>query len=251
MSQDKEYPADVGEDFQVGTDRARQLATNSGGVSLQKLRQFVPVVKAIINRLGSYLPPDVSESTLLGRGILALMEAAERYSPDGPDFERLAERYIWRAIAGTLQQSPCFTAETRAALVRLETAYAQLSAQTGATDDQALAEVLEVSVDQVRKYLARIGALFAVLPAQVLAVSPGNGEPPSPLLEGWQQHIRQAITQLPQAEQLVVALYYFEDLTFPEIAEILEMDVARVQQLFGRAALLLRSHLARQLALAA
>ena len=240
------------EDLEASSTRAYRLTRDRGGLSLQRLKQYIPIVKTVINRLGGYLPPDIPESTLIGRGLLALMEAAENYSADEPDFDRLAERYIWRAVAGTLRQSQCFTEQAHGALARLEEAYRTLETRGQGANDEALAEVLAVSVEEINEYLAKVSALFAALPAQILEVERPGGRGPLPhSLADWQQQLGRAVARLPQAEQLVVALYYFEDLTFPEIAEILEIDVARVQQLFGRAAVLLRSHLARDLAQAA
>lgn len=241
-------PSSPDQDIDLSIEAARQLAQTEPAISLQAVKKYVPVVKTVINRLGGYLPPDVPESTLIGKGILALMEAAENCPPDNPEFEQVAPRYVWRAVASALKQSQCFTQDTSQALHTLEAVCQRLTSRGQPVDDEALAEALEVSLDQIRGYLAKISTLFAALPAQVLPAAP---QPRSPLphsLPGWQTQIARAIARLPQQEQLVVALYYFEDLSFPEIAEVLEMSLLRVQQVFGRAAVLLRVHLVRELA---
>jgi len=239
-------PPDQG--LNLSVEAARQLAQQEPAVSLETIKKHVPVVKTVINRLGGYLPPDVPEGTLIGKGILALMEAAESCSPDDPEFEQFAQRYVWQAVAGALRQSQCFTQESGQALHTLEEVCQRLTARGRAVDDQALAQALEVSVEQIREYLTKISTLFAALPAQVLPTGPQEGSPLPHFPQGWQSQIAQAIAQLPQQEQLVVALYYFEDLSFPEIAEVLGMPTPRLQQVFGRAAVLLRVHLVRELA---
>lgn len=241
-------PSSPDQDINLSIEAARQLAQKEPTVSLPAVKKYVPVVKTVINRLGGYLPPDVPESTLMGKGILALMEAAEDCPPDNPEFEQVAQRYVWRAVASALKQSQCFTPDTSQALHTLEAVCQRLTARGQPVDDEALAAALEVSVDQIRGYLAKVSTLFAALPAQVLPAGPQSSSPLPHSLPGWQTQIARAIAHLPQQEQLVVALYYFEDLSFPEIAEVLETPLLRVQQLFGRAAVLLRVHLVRELA---
>ncbi len=230
------------------TEAARRLAQGRAVTSLAAIKPHIPLVKATLNRLGGWLPPDVSHSTLVGKGIMALLEAAECCTPDSPEFPRIAEHHIWHAVITSLHDSQCFTDDSREALEWLAEACRQLITQRHPVNEEALAERINASVDQVRDYLTRIGALFAVHPGVILEAS---SEERTPLLEGgeaYSEQLARAIAALPQAEQLVVALYYFEDLSFPEIATTLEKPLPEVQQLFGRAALLLQAHLVRELA---
>src|SRR4029450_822260 len=55
--------------------------------------------------------------------------------------------------------------------------------------------------------------------------------------------LSEAIQALPERETLVVALYYFENLTLPEIGEVLGVTESRVSQLHSKAVLRLRSKL--------
>jgi RNA polymerase sigma factor for flagellar operon FliA len=54
-----------------------------------------------------------------------------------------------------------------------------------------------------------------------------------------------AIDRMPKIERTVLHLYYFEELTLREIAEIVGMHLSRVAQLRAQAILRLRSHLER------
>jgi RNA polymerase sigma factor FliA len=55
--------------------------------------------------------------------------------------------------------------------------------------------------------------------------------------------LSEAIQDLPERETLVVALYYFENLTLREIGEVLGVTESRVSQLHSKAVLRLRSKL--------
>jgi RNA polymerase sigma factor for flagellar operon FliA len=55
--------------------------------------------------------------------------------------------------------------------------------------------------------------------------------------------IADAISRLPEREKLVIALYYYENLTLREIGEVLGVTESRVSQLHTKAVLRLRARL--------
>ena len=57
--------------------------------------------------------------------------------------------------------------------------------------------------------------------------------------------LSEAIQDLPERETLVVALYYFANLTLREIGEVLGVTESRISQLHSKAVLRLRSRLKR------
>jgi RNA polymerase sigma factor for flagellar operon FliA len=56
-----------------------------------------------------------------------------------------------------------------------------------------------------------------------------------------QTRLIEAIKALPEREQLVLSLYYFEELTFKEIGKTLDISESRVCQIHGRAVISLQS----------
>jgi RNA polymerase sigma factor for flagellar operon FliA len=54
-----------------------------------------------------------------------------------------------------------------------------------------------------------------------------------------------AIDRIPKQERAVLSLYYYEELTLREIAEVMGMHLSRIGQLRVQAILRLRSHLER------
>jgi RNA polymerase sigma factor for flagellar operon FliA len=56
----------------------------------------------------------------------------------------------------------------------------------------------------------------------------------------------QGVDKLPDRERLVVALYYYEGLTFKEIGHVLEVSESRVYQLHTQAMTRIRGHMQAQ-----
>lgn len=46
--------------------------------------------------------------------------------------------------------------------------------------------------------------------------------------------LRNSIEKLPEREQIILNLYYVEELTLKEIAEVLDVSIPRVSQLHGK-----------------
>jgi len=71
---------------------------------------------------------------------------------------------------------------------------------------------------------------------------------PSTLLERseLQRLLAQGIDQIPEIERTILGLYYHEELTLREIAEVVKLHESRISQLKSQAILRLRGRLAEQ-----
>jgi RNA polymerase sigma factor for flagellar operon FliA len=76
----------------------------------------------------------------------------------------------------------------------------------------------------------------------------GAADPETEVGQGeLRDRIADAIAALPEREKLVIALYYYENLTLREIGEVLGVTESRVSQLHTKAVLRLRSKLSAEL----
>lgn len=62
------------------------------------------------------------------------------------------------------------------------------------------------------------------------------------------QILAKAIKRLTEREQLILSLYYQEEATLKEIAAVLDISIARVSQLHGKAIAKLRADIQKELA---
>jgi RNA polymerase sigma factor for flagellar operon FliA len=73
---------------------------------------------------------------------------------------------------------------------------------------------------------------------------PGAPDPAKVLDVGdLKDRIADSIARLPEREKLVIALYYYENLTLREIGEVLGVTESRISQLHTKAVLRLRSRM--------
>jgi RNA polymerase sigma factor for flagellar operon FliA len=76
-------------------------------------------------------------------------------------------------------------------------------------------------------------------------ITDDNSPDPASLVDATElkDRVADAIARLPEREKLVIALYYYENLTLREIGEVLGVTESRVSQLHTKAILRLRSRL--------
>ena len=134
--------------------------------------------------------------------------------------------------------------------------------QRAPTDDEVAAE-LHISLEEFHESLIQISHSTIVALDELWHVSDSGGDQvslldtlpdrnaPDPQLVidrgEMRTRIADAIAALPDREKLVIALYYYENLTLREIGEMLGVTESRVSQLHTKAVLRLRSKLAPEL----
>ena len=126
-----------------------------------------------------------------------------------------------------------------------------------------MAAELEITIEELHETLLQISTSTIVALDELWTGSDSSGDQIS-LLDTLQDHraedpealaeqssfrdrVSDAIVALPELEKMVIALYYYENLTLREIGEILGVTESRISQLHTKAVLRLRSKLGGEL----
>ena len=222
---------------------------------------YSPLVKYVAGRMSSGLPAHVEEADLISYGLLGLISAIERFEPAREiRFETFAITRIKGSIIDELRSLDWVPRSVRAKAREIERANAKLEHRLHrAPTDQEMAAELEVSVDDFQESLVRISNSSVVALDELWTVSDSSGDQVSLLdtiqdesaadpaqemdLTDMKDRLADSIARLPEREKLVVALYYYENLTLREIGEVLGVTESRVSQLHTKAVLRLKSRL--------
>src|SRR3954466_14040837 len=247
---------------QQGDERARERLVVA----------YSPLVKFIAGRMASGLPSHVEGADLSSYGLLGLIGAIERFDLDREiKFETFAVARVKGAIIDELRSLDWVPRSVRARARdvarararRGERAHAQLEAELQrAPTDAEMAAKLKIGVDEFNDSLLEIAnsSVLALDDLWTFADPDGGGgqisvldtihDPTAvdPETEAHASEVKDrladAIESLPERERLVVALYYYENLTLREIGEVLGVTESRVSQLHTKAVLALRSRFA-------
>ena len=222
---------------------------------------YSPLVKYVSGRMASGLPAHVDEADLISYGLIGLINAIERFELEREiKFETYAITRIKGAIIDELRSLDWVPRSVRAKAREIERANAKLEhrLQRAPTDEEMAAELgIEVqdflaSLLQIsNSTIAALDELWTVGDASGDQVSlldtlqdPGAPDPAAVMDQTeLKDRVADAIARLPEREKLVVALYYYENLTLREIGEVLGVTESRISQLHTKAVLRLRSRL--------
>jgi RNA polymerase sigma factor for flagellar operon FliA len=219
---------------------------------------YSPLVKYVAGRMAAGLPSHVEESDLISYGLIGLIGAIERYDLDRDiKFETFAVSRIKGAIIDELRSLDWVPRSVRAKARDVEKVHGQLENQLlrAPTEDE-MADKLGVDVEEFRKTLLEIANssvlalddLWTIADAEggqvslLDTISDPNAVDPHEEIKAVElkDRLANAIESLPDRERLVVALYYYENLTLREIGEVLGVTESRVSQLHTKAVLGLR-----------
>jgi RNA polymerase sigma factor for flagellar operon FliA len=226
---------------------------------------YAPLVKYVAARMGSALPAHVEEADLISYGLGGLIAAIERFDP-GRDirFETYAIARIRGAVIDELRTLDWVPRSVRARAREFEQVNMKLEARLHrAPTDEEMAAALDISVAELQDTLLQISNSTIVALDELWSVSDATGdrvslldtladdgaEDPQTLVErsSSRDRVADAIVALPEREKMVIALYYYENLTLREIGEILGVTESRVSQLHTKAVLRLQSKLVGEL----
>jgi RNA polymerase sigma factor for flagellar operon FliA len=222
---------------------------------------YSPLVKFVAGRMSSGLPAHIEESDLISYGLLGLIGAIERFEPEREiKFETFAVARIKGSIIDELRSLDWVPRSVRAKAREIEGAHSKLERELGRTPtDEEVASALGMSMNDFQDSLLQISNSSLVALDELWAVSDASGDQVSLLdtmkdpsavdparelgVSELKDRLAHAISRLPEREKLVVALYYYENLTLREIGEVLGVTESRVSQLHTKAVLRLKARL--------
>ena len=222
---------------------------------------YSPMVKFVAGRLGAGLPSHVDDADLISYGLMGLIGAIERFEPErGIKFETFAMTRIRGAIIDELRSLDWVPRSVRSRAREIEAAQSKLEHELQrAPTEEELASKLGIDEDELQSSLLEIANSSVYALDELWTVSDSSGDQVSlldtikdPRADDPQEsldsseikdRLTDAIGSLPEREQLVVALYYYENLTLREIGEVLGVTESRVSQLHTKAVMRLKSHL--------
>jgi RNA polymerase sigma factor FliA len=250
-------------------DLWRRYKTNGDRAARERLVvAYSPLVKYVAGRMASGLPAHVEEADLISYGLVGLISAIERFDLEREiKFETYAITRIKGAIIDELRSLDWVPRSVRARARQIERANAKLEHKLQrAPSDEEMALELDMSVQEFHDALLQISNSTVAALDELWSVSDSSGDQvslldtltdenapdPAAVMDqtDLKDRVAEAIARLPEREKLVVALYYYENLTLREIGEVLGVTESRISQLHTKDVLRLRSRLGEETAAA-
>lgn len=223
--------------------------TKSAELREQIIVEYAPLVKVVAGRLSMYLGYNVEYDDLVGYGVFGLIDAIDKYDI-GKDvkFETYASLRIRGAILDQIRKMDWIPRTIRQKQKKIDAAIKEIEASSGKTaTDEEIAKTLGISDDEYTGWQQQMMVTNVVslnefadqgTEAPIDRAQAGSKfESPEEKLEQdeLKEKLAESLKLLTEKERKVIMLYYYEELTLKEIANILEVSESRVSQLHTKA----------------
>ncbi len=207
--------------------------------------EHYPMVRQVAYRMVSRFPSCVEADDLIAIGTLGLIDAVDRFEHDRKvSFSAYARIRVQGAILDELRKNDWVPRSVRTRAARIRMAREELRDALGREpEDHEVAESLGMDLEALRE-LERNARLRALVSMEEGADDEDRvadrlaSDLPTPVEVAdraeLRRLVREAIATLPERDQLIVRMYYFEERTSREIAERLGVTESRISQLHSR-----------------
>lgn len=195
--------------------------------------QYLPAVKAMSFRLKERLPSSIDYMDLSAIGTEELVKLARRYDETQNDsFWGYAKTRVYGAMLDYLRSLDLVSRSSRRLIKEIDSAIeTYMSDHDDEPTDVELSEILGVEVEKIHE--ARIASdIYTVLPLDDQLGTPEEGGMLERLEhEDLVEAIKNVLSGFEEREQMIIQLYYFEELTLKEISEIVNITESRISQI--------------------
>ena len=241
----------------MGIERYRVFSRFKDLNSKEKIIEvMLPKIKWLATSISRDLPKSVEVDDLVQEGVIGLLSALENYDPTkGASFTTYAMKRIRGAMYDYLRKIDWMPRGVRKKLKEVEEAILVLEGKLqGIPDDKEIANYLDMSekeVKNIKKEMSRrqIFSLDSYLfdENEDSLIEHIESTEPNPEQKYEREEIIEAlknsISKLSEREQLVISLYYNEELNFKEIGKVLNVSESRISQIHSAALIKIKKYM--------
>lgn len=214
------------------------------------LRKYTPLVHYHVHRLLMNVPKNVDRDEMKSYGMIGLYDALEKFDPSrNYKFDTYASFRIRGTIIDGLRKEDWIPRTLREKIKKLEATIEELEQEKmREVKPKEVAKQLNVSVEEVET-LMNDSLMVHVLSMDETNKESTNKEEIKFLIKDEQrltpeeeilkrekiEQLSKVIEKLNEKEQMVITLFYFEELTLTEIGEILGLSTSRISQIHSKA----------------
>ncbi|HZH44346.1 MAG TPA: RNA polymerase sigma factor FliA [Lysobacter sp.] len=251
------FDADADADADAPALRARpaprrRATTYHRAADADVVVRHAELVRRIAHHLAARLPASVDVEDLVQAGMIGLIEAARHYdASQGAAFETYASIRIRGSMIDEIRRGDWVPRSVHRRVREAAEATRRIEQNAGrAATANEVAAALDMPLDEYHRLMegAARGHLLS-LDAHIedegeARIADAHPTPERQLArEQFQGELTEAIAGLPEREQLVLSLYYEQELNLREIGAVLGVTESRVCQIHGQAMVRLRARL--------
>ena len=224
----------------------------------EMIEKYAYLVKYLAGRVASRIPSNVVFDELISAGSLGLIDAVDKYDPKkNVGLKTYAQYRIKGAILDELRSMDWYSRSMRKKIQSIEKAVHHVESREGRpSSDLDVAEELDIDLEQYYKMLSDIHGAALLSLDDYIRSNIGSDSSSSTFNDGMKSDdspsedlirselkevLAEAVRKLTEKEQLVISLYYYDELTLKEIGKVMELTESRICQIHTMALIKLKS----------
>ena len=214
---------------------------------------YVELVKIIAGRLYNYYASNIEYEDLVSYGVIGLIDAIEKYDHTKEiKFETYSSIRIRGSIIDQIRALDWIPRSIRQKSKLFKETYSKMELELGRSPSvEELGEKLQKTPDEINKMISEISTFNMVSledeindTVKVQIKDEKNHTPEEALVKkDTIDRLKKGIEKLNQKEQMVIDLYYNKELTYKEIAVVLDVSESRISQIHSKSIIKIRNHL--------
>ncbi|MBN2693621.1 FliA/WhiG family RNA polymerase sigma factor [bacterium] len=228
------------------------------------IEKYIPMVRRVATKIFSKIPDKVEYQELVSAGVLGLIEAAIKYDVQkNDDFFSFAEFRVRGAILDDLRSRDFISRQQRQRFKAFEQERLKFESQEGRRlSIEEFAQLSGISLEELQKtylnvesshhseinenYHTRKDSTAIIDPFDIFSESNSHSPMKKLFFKEMRGHLITSLKNLPERNQLILSLYYQENLNFKEIGLVLDLTESRVSQLHKQSIKLLKEAMQKE-----
>lgn len=238
------------------------LSNHDSDAANELIKNYMYLVNFHVERIASHLPRNVNKDDLKSFGLMGLYDALKKFEPSRDlKFDTYASFRIRGAIIDGLRKEDWLPRSIREKTKKIEQASQQLEQfyQRAPTSTE-IAKKLDMTTQEVETHIK--DSLFSNILSieekpkdsfsdhkEGIGYSIADDNSASPdnqlITNEINKELAESIKSLNENEQMVISLFYNDELTLTEIGQVLELTTSRISQIHKKAVFKLKNTLAK------
>ena len=195
--------------------------------------QYLPAVKAMAHRMKERLPASVEANDLISIGAEELIKLARRYDAELNDsFWGYAKKRVHGAMLDFLRSLDTVSRSDRKLIKEVEKNIVQFFNENDCEpSDEYLAKAIGEDISKIQK-ARTAGEVYALMPLDdQLQIFGSDNTEKTVIHDEAMEHITIVLSEMNEREQLIIQLYFYDELNLKEISTILSITESRISQI--------------------
>lgn len=197
---------------------------------------YMPALRTMAFRLKERLPGSIDVNDLIGVGVEEMIKLSRKYDKDKNDsFWGYAKKRVYGSMLDFLRDLDVISRTDRTLVKAIDAVTNEyFNEHETEPDDEYVAKILNEDVEKVREARNVSSVVSTLRIDDQMELMSDEDTLAAIEKEDLTEKIQAVLRELDERDQLVIQLYYYEELSLKEISEILRVSEGRVSQVHKR-----------------